>query len=154
MPRGSRSSGGRSFGGSRPASTSAAPPRPQSNVPAPAPAAAQPPTVIVAQRQPGMIANIASTAAGVAIGHTVGSAMTSALGIGGGHQPAAAAEQPQEAVAQPQYVNQQQGSAPCAFELDQFIRCTQQNDLQVCYGFNEALKECRARYGVQSPQGF
>lgn len=105
-----------------------------------------------------MMANIATTAAGVAIGHTIGTAMTGAL-FGGGQQPAAeqaqpAAMQPQYAGQQPQYAGQQQGSAPCAFELDQFIRCTQQNDLQVCYGFNEALKECRTRFGMQSPQGF
>jgi len=112
----------------------------------------------MAQRQPGLLASVATTAAGVAIGHTLGTAMTGALGMGGGHQPAAEQEQQpaaqQQYAAQPQYASQQQGSAPCAFELDQFIRCTQQNDLQVCYGFNEALKECRTRFGMQSPQGF
>ena len=72
MPRGSRSGGGRmSRPMPRPAPAPA--PRPSPNVPAtrPASSVAQPPPAAQTQRQPGLMAQMASTAAGVAIGSTV-----------------------------------------------------------------------------------
>lgn len=71
MPRGGRRSSGRSspmFGKASPPPR--APPRPVSSVPAarPASSVAQP---APQQRQPGLIGQMASTAAGVAIGSTV-----------------------------------------------------------------------------------
>lgn len=102
-----------------------------------------------------MMANIATTAAGVAIGHTMGHALTGALGMGGGHQqePVAADNQAQMQQTQPnQYQQQHQplaGQDPCKFELEQFISCAQNqtNDLALCDGFNQVLKECKMRYG-------
>ncbi|VDM84128.1 unnamed protein product [Strongylus vulgaris] len=36
---------------------------------------------------------------------------------------------------------------PCEFEWKQFIECTQaQSDVSLCNGFNEAFKQCKARY--------
>ena len=72
MPRGGRRSSGRSspmFGKASPPSR--APPRPVSSVPAarPASSVAQPATQ--QPRQPGLFGQMASTAAGVAIGSTV-----------------------------------------------------------------------------------
>ncbi|XP_067932291.1 uncharacterized protein [Watersipora subatra] len=36
---------------------------------------------------------------------------------------------------------------PCAQQLDAFLQCskTNANDLNVCYSFNEALRECREK---------
>ena len=77
MPRGSKS-GGRSSAFSRPASTTASRPAPTSShtrshhVPAtPPPASAATPSLPVQPKQPGLFANMASTAAGVAVGSTV-----------------------------------------------------------------------------------
>ena len=72
MPRGGRRSSGRSSPtfGRAPPPASRAPPKPASSVPAARPASnvAQAPT---APQQPGLIGQMASTAAGVAIGSTV-----------------------------------------------------------------------------------
>jgi len=124
----------------------AAPP-PRQTMPAhpppasPAPMGAQP-------RQPGMFAQMATTAAGVAVGsavgHTIGHAMTGGGGGGGGEVAAAPPQQQQ-----PAYQDQYQ-TPPCQFELRQFLECTQnQSDISYCSGFNEALKECKIRYGMQ-----
>ena len=98
-----------------------------------------------------MMANIATTAAGVAIGHTVGHALTGALGMGGGHHSEPAPVE-QAALPQQQYQQQQTlatGQDPCRFELDQFLQCAQNqsNDLSLCDGFNQVLRECKTRYG-------
>lgn len=39
----------------------------------------------------------------------------------------------------------QQGQAgPCAWEVQQFIQCAQQqDDLSLCSGFNEAIRQCK-----------
>jgi hypothetical protein len=152
MPRGRRSS--------PIAARSSPPPAPrQQHTPPPA-VQHQPQSVMVmpAGRQPGMFAQMASTAAGVAVGsavgHTIGAAITGGLS-GRSEQPV---EQQQEAppamYQQPQQdtntMNQDRLRSPCAFELDQFIRCAQsQNDISLCSGFNEALRECKTRHGVQ-----
>jgi len=152
MPRGSRSGGGRSSF-SRPASTSAprsaprpAPP-PTRNVPAaPPPSAVAPPAA--QPKQPGLFANMASTAAGVAvgstIGHTLGHVITGSMSGGGGNneaqqQPAAPERNPQN---------------PCEYEMKQFLECAQgQSDITLCQGFNEALKQCKMYYQTPSAGG-
>ena len=65
-------------------------------------------------------------------------------GGGGGGSEAAPAQQP----AQPaQY--QQDPNNPCAMELKQFLDCaSNQSDISLCYGFNEALKQCKQQYGM------
>jgi len=150
MPRGSRSSGGRSSFGSRP-SPRASPPPPTRNLPArPPPAApAHPPTA--QPQQPGMMAQMASTAAGVAvgstIGHVAGAAITGAFSGGGSaeQQPAAAGQQQQEPLRNPQN--------PCEYEMKQFLECAQnQSDVGLCTGFNEALKQCKLYYNTTSAQ--
>lgn len=97
------------------------------------------------------MANVASTAAGVAIGHTVGHALTGALGIGGGHhaEPASVDQASSQMTSgQQQFSNQE---TPCKFELEQFLNCAQNqsNDLLLCDGFNQVLRECKMRYGNQ-----
>lgn len=105
-------------------------------------------------QQPGLFAQMAATAGGVAIGsaigHTVGHAVTGMFSGGGSSEaeqtPAAAApmQQPQQMGA---YPNEPQG--PCAWEVKQFLQCAQgQADLSLCEGFNEALRQCKASHSM------
>lgn len=122
------------------------------------PPAAQP-------RQPGMFAQMASTAAGVAVGsavgHTVGAAMTG--GMGGGNQQEMAPQQQQPMQAgygqqplQPVYGQPQPGygqemQPACQYEMKQFMDCAQsQYDIAMCQGFNEALKQCKMANGMSA----
>jgi hypothetical protein len=163
MPRRSGGGGGRSMSPSR--SVSHAPARPAvSNVPArtapppPAPAVAHPPAAAVAQpQQPGMFAQMATTAAGVAVGsavgHTVGHALTGAFSGGNNRSEAAPAMQPEQPLAPQQPYATRSPTAdeagPCRLEMKQFIECSQtQYDISLCQGFNEALKDCRRANGL------
>lgn len=100
-----------------------------------------------------MFAQMAATAGGVAvgsaIGHVAGSAITGLFSGGSSHE-AAPAQPVQQAPAQyaaPQYASQpQEPTGPCAWEIKQFIQCSQnQSDLTLCQGFNEALRQCREK---------
>uniref|UniRef100_A0A3Q2W1T8 Coiled-coil-helix-coiled-coil-helix domain containing 2 n=1 Tax=Haplochromis burtoni TaxID=8153 RepID=A0A3Q2W1T8_HAPBU len=131
MPRGSRS---RTRAPPSPPPMARAAPPPSY---APAPMQAPPSAVgtpAAAPRQPGMFAQMASTAAGVAVGsavgHTIGHAMTG--GFSGGHSEPA----------RPDYAGPLQRGA-CSYELRQFVECAQnQSDLKLCEGFSEVLKQC------------
>ncbi|KAK2881476.1 hypothetical protein QQF64_007846 [Cirrhinus molitorella] len=161
MPRGSRSRTSRmsppSYS-SPPPMARAAPPR--SYAPAPAP---PPPSAVAAPaaapRQPGMFAQMASTAAGVAVGsavgHTIGHAMTGGFSGGGNSEaarPDVTYQEPYQG--QPMYqqqpsMYQQQEQSPCGYELKQFIECAQtQSDLKLCEGFSEVLKQCKFSNGL------
>jgi len=89
------------------------------------------------------MAQMATTAGGVAIGSVVGNTVSRAL-FGGSSEAAAQQQQPQQ-YQQPEQYQQasQQQNGPCAFELKQFLDCSQSYDLSLCEGFNEALKQCR-----------
>ncbi|XP_074777177.1 coiled-coil-helix-coiled-coil-helix domain-containing protein 10, mitochondrial isoform X1 [Athene noctua] len=131
--------------GGRSARRPAAAPAPASPAPAAPVPAAQP-------AQPGLMAQMASTAAGVAVGsavgHVVGSALTGAFS-GGSSEPAKAAAPAQEPRQQPVY--QQSPYGPCHYEMKQFLECaTEQRDLTLCEGFSEALKQCKSSNGVSS----
>ncbi|XP_029368847.1 coiled-coil-helix-coiled-coil-helix domain-containing protein 10, mitochondrial [Echeneis naucrates] len=136
MVRGSRSRP------SAPASSAAshAPAHPPPSSLAPPPASSQ---------GPGLMAQMATTAAGVAVGsavgHVVGSALTGAFsGSSSSTEPAkpASQEPPRPAPAQ---------VGPCHLEVKRFLDCaTNQNDLSLCEGFNEALKQCKYSHGVTS----
>uniref|UniRef100_A0A8U7P719 Coiled-coil-helix-coiled-coil-helix domain containing 10 n=1 Tax=Corvus moneduloides TaxID=1196302 RepID=A0A8U7P719_CORMO len=126
--------------GGRSASRPAAAPVPASPAPAAPAPAAQP-------AQPGLMAQMASTAAGVAVGsavgHVVGSAITGVFS-GSSSEPAKAAAPAQE----PRPVMQQSPYGPCHYEMKQFLECaTNQRDLTLCEGFNEALKQCKYSNG-------
>merc|ERR1719187_1499890 len=126
-----------------PARAAAAPPPPsQMQTAPPAQMAAPQP------KQPGMFAQMASTAAGVAVGSTVGHVASAAI-LGRGGSEAAPAEAP--AAAAQQYGAPPQPQ-PCQYELKQFLECSQvQNDLSMCSGFNEVLRECKLRYAPPPP---
>ncbi|GAA6233779.1 coiled-coil-helix-coiled-coil-helix domain-containing protein 10, mitochondrial [Lates japonicus] len=131
------------------------PSAPASPAPSHAPPPAHPPPASLAPAQsqgPGLMAQMATTAAGVAVGsavgHVVGSALTGAFSGGSSSssspEPAKPTyqEPPQRATAQ---------SGPCHFEVKQFLDCaTNQTDLSLCEGFNEALKQCKYSHGVTS----
>ncbi|XP_041640927.1 coiled-coil-helix-coiled-coil-helix domain-containing protein 10, mitochondrial [Cheilinus undulatus] len=143
MARGSRS---RAAAPSSPAPSHApapAHPPPTALAPAPAPAPSQ---------GPGLMAQMATTAAGVAVGsavgHVLGGALTGALSGGSSSssspEPARPAYQEAPRPPQPQH-------GPCHFEVKQFLDCaTNQNDLSLCEGFSEALKQCKYSHGVTS----
>uniref|UniRef100_A0A8C6RXX5 Coiled-coil-helix-coiled-coil-helix domain containing 2 n=1 Tax=Nannospalax galili TaxID=1026970 RepID=A0A8C6RXX5_NANGA len=126
-------------------------------IPRPAPPVAQPPAAAPPSaispppvpRQPGLMAHMASTAAGVAVGsavgHTLGHAITGGFSGGGNAEPAKPdiTYQPQGA-----QLMEQQSGGPCLFEVRQFLECAQkQSDIKLCEGFNEVLKQCRLANG-------
>nr|XP_047919956.1 coiled-coil-helix-coiled-coil-helix domain-containing protein 10, mitochondrial [Anser cygnoides] len=130
--------------GGRSVARPAAAPAPASPAPAAPVPAAQP-------AQPGLMAQMASTAAGVAVGsavgHVVGSALTGAFSGSSEPTKAAPAQEPRQ---QPVY-QQQPPYGPCHYEMKQFLECaTNQRDLTLCEGFNEALKQCKYSNGVSS----
>jgi len=150
-----------------PAPRAAAPPPPAAAPAPPPPAATAPvpvaaaPTAVAAPaaaapQGPGLMAQMAATAGGVAIGSTVGhvaGAGITSLFSGGSSTaaaPAPAAAAPPAPVAQPAAAAAPAGpsnaTGPCAFEIKQFVECAQgQPDITLCQGFNEAVKECKAR---------
>ncbi|KAI6074301.1 Coiled-coil-helix-coiled-coil-helix domain-containing protein 2 isoform X2 [Aix galericulata] len=151
MPRGGRS---RTSRGAPPASRApqmrAAPPAPAARAPVPAAAPASA-VGAPAPKQPGLMAQMATTAAGVAVGsavgHTIGHALTG--GFGGGSSSEAARPDITYQAAQPAYQQQQQQFAPCQYEMKQFLECAQnQTDLKLCEGFSEVLKQCRFANGL------
>ncbi|KAM3864715.1 coiled-coil-helix-coiled-coil-helix domain-containing protein 10, mitochondrial [Diretmus argenteus] len=129
------------------------PSAPASPAPSHAPVPAHPPPAALAPAQsqgPGLMAQMATTAAGVAVGsavgHVMGSALTGAFSGGSSSSPEPAKPAYQEP-ARP--APPQQG--PCHFEVRQFLDCaTTQADLSLCEGFNEALKQCKFSHGVSS----
>uniref|UniRef100_A0A8C8EP39 Coiled-coil-helix-coiled-coil-helix domain-containing protein 2 n=1 Tax=Oncorhynchus tshawytscha TaxID=74940 RepID=A0A8C8EP39_ONCTS len=142
----------------------AAPPPSYAPAPAHAPPSAMAAPAAVAPRQPGMFAQMATTAAGVAVGsaagHMIGHAMTGGMGGGGGSQEAAKPDvtyqpppmyQPAQYQQQPQSMFQQEPApqhGSCSYELKQFIECAQtQSDLKLCEGFSEVLKQCKFSNG-------
>ncbi len=126
---------------------------PSRNVPAPV-QQPSPPAHMYNQapvKQPGLFAQMAATAGGVAVGsavgHTVGAALTGAFSGNSSNAPQQQPQQqqPQQTYQQPQQYNQN----PCFQQLQQFLECTQgSSDITMCQGFNDALKDCKLRYGL------
>jgi len=149
MPRRSGGGGGGGYR-ARPAARS-----PVSNVPArappaaPAPPAAAAPSAVGQPRQPGMFAQMATTAAGVAVGSAIGHTVAGSMMGGGGRgeqQEQLAPAAPTAAYPQQQ---QQMEGGPCQLQMKQFLECAQtQHDITLCQGFNEALRECKMSYGI------
>ncbi|OAA53514.1 CHCH domain protein [Niveomyces insectorum RCEF 264] len=127
----------------RPASYAAHPAPPAH---APAPAAAP------VSQGPGLFGQMASTAAGVAIGSSVGHAI-GGLFSGGGSSSEALPVQQQQQQAAPQQYNTAPASgehegwgANCAGATQQFTRCMDENNgnMQICNWYLEQLKACQA----------
>uniref|UniRef100_A0A915C208 CHCH domain-containing protein n=2 Tax=Parascaris univalens TaxID=6257 RepID=A0A915C208_PARUN len=118
----------------------AAPPAAAHTSPTPMGMATAPPS-----QGPGLMAQMAATAGGVAIGSAVGHAvgnMMTGNGSSRSEEVAPAASTAPATAPQGQPLVQ-----PCEFEWKQFIECTQdQSNLSLCESLNEAFKQCRARY--------
>lgn len=106
-------------------------------VAAAAPAAAAP-------QQPGMFAQMATTAAGVAVGsavgHTMGAGLTS-LFSGSGSNDAPVQQQQQQAVA-----TESDAAGACAADARNFTRCLEDSNgnYQACDFYLQQLKACQA----------
>ncbi|TRY85180.1 hypothetical protein DNTS_006362 [Danionella cerebrum] len=136
MPRGSRSRTSRMSPPSFSSHPRMAQAPPRSYAPAPAqppPSAVAPPAA--APRQPGMFAQMATTAAGVAEPYQ--------------GQAAYPPQQQSPMYAQDGYQQPAQQQGACSYEIKQFIECAQsQSDLKLCEGFSEVLKQCRLSNGL------
>lgn len=65
-------------------------------------------------------------------------------GSGSEHEVAAPAVQAASGPAPVGAYQDQQASGPCAWEIKQFLQCAQQqDDLSLCSGFNEAIRQCK-----------
>ncbi|KAJ6789487.1 hypothetical protein PWT90_00288 [Aphanocladium album] len=128
-----------------------APTRPTAAAPAPAAQQARPASTMAAPPQqyqqapaqsqgPGLFGQMASTAAGVAIGSSVGHAIGGFFS-GGSSEPA-----PQQVQAQQQPLQQQQQSNNCAGATQSFTKCMDDNggNMQICNWYLEQLKACQA----------
>ncbi|XP_022783972.1 coiled-coil-helix-coiled-coil-helix domain-containing protein 2-like [Stylophora pistillata] len=82
----------------------------------------------------GLFGQMASTAAGVAVGSVVGNAASEALLGGRGSTESK----------QQDYDLQQQNHEPCRHELQRFVECAQnQSEVTLRKDFSEALKQCK-----------
>jgi len=63
--------------------------------------------------------------------------------FGGGGSSNEVQPQAQPVQGMPMEQTNKQGGA-CAFEIQQFLRCAQNNDdISLCSGFNEAIRQCK-----------
>ncbi|KAJ3196521.1 hypothetical protein HK101_008705 [Irineochytrium annulatum] len=96
------------------------------------------------QKQPGLFAQMATTAAGVAVGsavgHTLGAGMTSMFG-GGSREAAPAAQE----VPQQQYSNNNTAQNVCEPDAKAFTACLDKNtnDITACQFYLDMLKQCQ-----------
>ncbi|EJT53074.1 hypothetical protein A1Q2_03408 [Trichosporon asahii var. asahii CBS 8904] len=146
MPRSSRgsvrpSSSHSAPSGSRQAHTAS---YPQQHAPAPAQhyPAAQPVPAAVPQKQPGLMAQAASTMGGAVAGSVVGHGISNMLF--GSSRPAEAAPPPPAEYAQQQ--QQPMNGASCDIQAKDFTRCLEatNGDMTSCNYYLEALKACQA----------
>ncbi|KAJ8058543.1 hypothetical protein OCU04_012724 [Sclerotinia nivalis] len=126
----------------RPATSAAYPPRPASGAAPPAAPQAQ---AGAPQAQsssgPGLIGQVASTAAGVAIGSSLGHAISGFFG-GGSSAPEAAQD---NAVATQTQEKNQFGEPNCGFQVKSFTNCMDENqgNMSICNWYLEQLKACQ-----------
>ncbi|KAM0718122.1 hypothetical protein Q7P37_006454 [Cladosporium fusiforme] len=127
----------------RQASTSAQPP-------AAAPPAAAPPAAAAPAQSggSGLFGQMASTAAGVAVGSSIGHAVGGWFSGGSSDAPAAPVDQPlaQTADGQTAMNSQYQPPAVCAQDVSNFRSCMDQNqgDLTICGWYLDQLKACQS----------
>ncbi|KAG9288500.1 hypothetical protein G9A89_015706 [Geosiphon pyriformis] len=98
---------------------------------------------------PGLFGQMASTAAGVAVGHTLGAGISGLFG-GGSSASETAQDQPQLNSQAPghsayQTSNQSTGAASCEVDAKALTRCLEQNNhnIEACQWYLENLKACQ-----------
>ncbi|XP_017065671.1 coiled-coil-helix-coiled-coil-helix domain-containing protein 2 [Drosophila eugracilis] len=124
---------------------------------APAAPAAEAKGPTTGERFKDMATTAAGVAAGSAVGHAVGAGLTGMFQGRGQSAPAKEETRQEESVGAAasaasvaSHKTQLVEDGPCAFELRQFLKCTEENsnDISVCKDFNEAMQQCRRRYNV------
>ncbi|ATZ45393.1 Bcmix17 [Botrytis cinerea B05.10] len=125
----------------RPATTAAYPPRPAGAAPPAAPQAQAGAPQAQGSSGPGLLGQVASTAAGVAIGSSLGHAITGFFG-GGSSAPEAAQD---NAVASQGQEKNQFGEPNCGFQVKSFTNCMDENqgNMSICNWYLEQLKACQ-----------
>uniref|UniRef100_A0A0K0ED23 CHCH domain-containing protein n=1 Tax=Strongyloides stercoralis TaxID=6248 RepID=A0A0K0ED23_STRER len=133
---------------SGPVRRSSPPPRPAA-APAPTPSYSAPPAPVAtpmagatAPKQPGLMAQMAATAGGVAIGssigHVVGNMITGSGGSNDNVQPSSAQTPVNSQQPAQNYQN------PCEFEYRQFFECSRNaSDINLCSAYHDLFKECK-----------
>ncbi|KAK6367354.1 uncharacterized protein PV06_06653 [Exophiala oligosperma] len=126
--------------------------RPMSTAPtAPAQQAHAPPAQ--ASQGPGLFGQMASTAAGVAVGSSIGHAIGGFFG-GGSSAPVEQQQQPTDAYAQTgnamdnrlyNQTSSAEATGPCASDIKSFTDCMNQNqgNMTICGWYLEQLKACQ-----------
>ncbi|KAJ2618021.1 hypothetical protein EV177_000232 [Coemansia sp. RSA 1804] len=120
-----------------------------------APAAAAPPMappMAARPSSPGLLSQMATTAAGVALGSAAGRVMADSVsGFFGGSSEGAAQAPPQQQqqVQQSAYDQSsgfQQSATSCDMDAKNFTRCLEStnNDMSACQYYLDALKSCQA----------
>ncbi|KAK7731340.1 hypothetical protein SLS57_001276 [Botryosphaeria dothidea] len=96
------------------------------------------------QQGPGLFGQMASTAAGVAVGSSIGHAIGGFFGGGGSSAPAEAQQQ-QTAVDSYSSAQQNNGSTVCAQDIQNFRKCMDENQgsLTICGWYLDQLKACQ-----------
>ncbi|CAI4035481.1 hypothetical protein SMKI_13G1300 [Saccharomyces mikatae IFO 1815] len=129
----------------RSASTMAAPAHPQQQTNT----YSHPPAASAQTKQPGMFAQMASTAAGVAvgstIGHTLGAGITGMFsGSGSDSAPVEQQQQNMSNVSGQTQMDQQMGRT-CEIDARNFTRCLDENNgnFQICDYYLQQLKACQ-----------
>ena len=118
-----------------------------------APTAASHPPVTAQPQQPGMFAQMASTAAGVAvgssIGHVIGAGITGLFG-GSSSSPAPVEQQQQQQVAPANTYAaspfESESNKACDLDARNFTKCLDENNgnMQICDWYLQQLKACQA----------
>ncbi|KAF2643119.1 hypothetical protein P280DRAFT_244370 [Massarina eburnea CBS 473.64] len=149
----------RQRGGGAPRRPTAAPARPAAPAPAPqrhSSTAAAPPRSAAPQAQappagapqasqgPGLFGQMASTAAGVAVGSSIGHAIGGFFS--GGSAPAEQSPQNADFAQQHQQTNVSQQSGPCTADVNSFRKCMDDNQgsLTICGWYLDQLKACQS----------
>ncbi|CAI4680774.1 BFH_collapsed_G0040960.mRNA.1.CDS.1 [Saccharomyces cerevisiae] len=134
----------------RSASTMAAPVHPQQQQQQQQPKAySHPPAAGAQTRQPGMFAQMASTAAGVAVGSTIGHTLGAGITgmFSGSGSDSAPVEQQQQNIANTsgQTQTDQQLGRTCEIDARNFTRCLDENNgnFQICDYYLQQLKACQ-----------
>jgi len=159
MPRSNgRSSGSSSFGRSaaRPKHAPAAPVNPQRQQQAPHSSTAHPPAVAQTATPPvqqssgsGLFGQIASTAAGVAVGSSIGHAIGGLFSGGSSNPPAETQQAPPpqtQSMNNSLYQSNAWANPACETDVRNFRKCMDDNkgDLSICGWYLDQLKACQA----------
>ncbi|OBZ88042.1 Mitochondrial intermembrane space cysteine motif-containing protein MIX17 [Choanephora cucurbitarum] len=99
---------------------------------------------IVQGRQPGLFSQMASTAAGVAVGSAVGHSMANGVSAMFGSSSEPQSQEPQAQQQQPMAAQTQNG-ASCEADARAFTQCLEatDNDMSACKWYLDALKQCQ-----------